>query len=153
MGWHQKDHPEKNESKIIMGQDKISGMEANNWGHMMAARVAKHLEIQLPSRVSNEAFFNGKRIVIKSAHHKTPEIGISKKTIDRVNAIIAALETEKGDYALYEITPQWFRERMKPSRSKSPSASKVMMVSCKAVINEGQFLGNMTVPKNPQKTM
>ena len=135
-----------------MGQDRISGIAANKWGHMMAAKVAQHLGIELLSHDSNEASFNGKRIIIKSAHHKTPEIGISKKTLDRVDAIIAALETEKGDYALYEITPKWFSKQMKPSRSKSPSAAKVMMVSCKAVINAGQFLGSMTISTNPQKS-
>lgn len=55
-----------------MGQDKISGMEANKWGHMMAANVARYLGIQSLSHISNEASFNGKRIVIKSAHHRTP---------------------------------------------------------------------------------
>lgn len=140
-----------NESKIIMGQDRVSGMEANKWGRMMAVRVAQHLGIELISAGSNEAFFSGKRIIIKSAHRKTSEIGISRRTLERVDTIIVAHETKKGDYALYEVTPKWFGEQMKPSRSKSPSASKIMMVSCKAIINAGRSLGSVAVYAMSQK--
>jgi len=63
---------------------------------MMAVKVAQYLGIKLISPISNEAFLNGKRIVIKSARYKTTEIGVSGKMLDRIDAILAALETKKG---------------------------------------------------------
>ena len=134
-----------------MAQGKRSGQEANRYGRTMARKVAQHLGTRLISSASNEAMYDGKRIVIKSAHYKTGEIGVSKNTLSRADAIIAALETQKGDYALYEITPQWYNHRMRLSRSSSPSAPKIMMVSCKAIIDECQFLTNMPRPANPKE--
>lgn len=102
-----------------MGQDKESGRAANKFGRAMAAKVANFLRVRLISKISNEAILADERIVIKSAHYKTPEIGLSIATLDRVHSIVAALEDEDGNYTLYRLDPQWYRSQMKPSRSKS----------------------------------
>lgn len=127
-----------------MGQDKESGRAANKFGRAMATKVANFLRARLISRISNEAVLADERIIIKSAHHKTPEIGLSIATLDRVDSIVAALEDEDGEYTLYRLDSQWYRSQMKPSRSKSPSAQKVMMVSCKAVREVGRVVGKIS---------
>lgn len=126
-----------------MGQDSISGAAGSAYGHEMAAKVASFLGTQLLSSKSNEAYLDGKRIVIKCAHYRVPQIGVSRKMLERLDLITPALETKNGDYKIYEVTPQWYKTKMVPSRSRSRSANKVMMVSCKAIIEGGQHIATM----------
>jgi len=125
-----------------MPQDRESGNRARMWGLRMAQIVANHLGATLinPGR-SNEAMWNNRRILIKSAHHGDPQIGATPATIDRVDVIIAALQDSDGDYTLYKVTPVWFRQEMSPSRS--PKASHVMMVRCVTVREAGEMLGRI----------
>jgi hypothetical protein len=58
-----------------MGQNSMPGAAGSAYGLEMASKIASCLGTQLLSNKSNEAYLVGKRIVIKSAHHKTPEIG------------------------------------------------------------------------------
>jgi len=85
----------------------------------------------------------GKRIAIKCAHRNTPQIGLSLAMLGRVQNIITALEDKDGGYTLYQLDPRWYRAAMVPSRSNSPSAQTVMMVSCKEIRTVGQATGRM----------
>lgn len=116
-----------------MVQDKDTGRAANAFGRENAERVAKYLGAEKLSKNSNEAIHNGKRIVIKSARQRTPEIGLSEATLSRINYVVASLENEEANYVLYKINPAWYRRHMVPSRSKSPSAHKIWMISCRLI--------------------
>ena len=122
-----------------MPQDRDSGDRARKFGYYMAQKVANRLGATLinPSR-SNEAILNNRRILIKSANYGVPQIGATPATLDRVEAIIAALQDKDEAYTLYEVTPSWFRLRMSPSRS--PKALHVMMVRCADVRGAGKVL-------------
>jgi HD superfamily phosphodiesterase len=126
-----------------MPQDRESGNKARRWGYENARNVAAHLGATLinPGR-SNEAMWNHRRILIKSAHYGDPEIGATPATLDRVDAIVAALQDRDNAYSLYEITPAWFRQHMRQSRSSG--ASHVMMVRCTDVRGAGRMIGRMT---------
>ena len=122
-----------------MPQDRDSGDRARKWGYNMAQEVANHLGATLTNLGrSNEAIWNNRRILIKSAHYGVPEIGATVATLGRVDAIIAALQDKDKAYTLYEVTPAWFRSKMNPSRS--PKASHVMMVRCAEVRSAGKML-------------
>ena len=125
-----------------MPQTRESGNRARSFGYRMAEQVANILGAILtnPGR-SNEAMWNNRRILIKSAHHGVPEIGATVATLGRVDAIIAALQDQDGDYTLYELVPGWFQSVMKPSRS--PRAPHVMMVSCGKVREAGKMVGRV----------
>jgi hypothetical protein len=125
-----------------MPQDRDSGDRARKWGYSMAQKVANHLGASLirPKR-SNEAMWQNRRVLIKSAHYGVPEIGATASTVDRVEAIIAALQDRDGLYTLYEVLPDWFRKEMVSSRS--PKASHVMMVRCARVREAGKVLGRI----------
>lgn len=132
-----------------MGQDRISGAAGSAYGHEMASKVASYLGTQLLSNKSNEAYLEGKRIVIKCAHYKTPQIGVSEKMLERIDVIISALEIQNGDYKIYRLTPKWYKSKMSPSKSKKRhSANKVMMVSCEVIINNGQHIATMRNSEN-----
>ena len=130
-----------------MGQNRISGAAANKYGHTMAVKVAQFLGLQLLSKNSNEVDLNGKRLVIKSARHRTSEIGISRIMLKRVQDIIVALEEKDASYTLLLIDPIWYRKKMRPSRSKSASAQKIMMVRCKDIRMTGRPFAKMTENK------
>lgn len=125
-----------------MPQDRDSGDRARKWGYYMAQKVANYLGASLinPKR-SNEATWENRRILIKSAHYGDPEIGATPATLDRVDAIIAALQDQDKGYTIYEVVPAWFRQEMKPSRS--PRASHVMMVRCARVCEAGKVRGRI----------
>ena len=130
-----------------MPQDRESGDRARKWGYYMAQKVANHLgAILINPKRSNEAVLNKRRILIKSAHYGDSQIGATPATLNRVEAIIAALQDKDEEYTLYEITTEWFQEEMKPSRSSG--AYHVMMVKCKEVRTAGKVLGRMSVSCN-----
>jgi len=122
-----------------MPQDRESGNGARMWGLRMAQIVANHLGATLmhPGR-SNEAMWNNRRILIKSAHYGDPQIGATIATLNRISAVIAALQDKDRDYSLYEVPSNWFLQHMSPSRS--PKASHVMMVRCVRVRESGNVL-------------
>jgi hypothetical protein len=122
-----------------MPQDRESGDRARKWGYCMAQEVAKNLgAILINPKRSNEALLNDHRILIKSAHYGDPQIGATPATLDRVEAIVAALQDKGKEYTLYEVTSSWFKLNMSPSRS--PRASHVMMVECAKIREEGKPL-------------
>jgi len=126
-----------------MPQNRNSGDRARKWGYAMAQKLANHLGATLMNpKQSNEAIWNNRRILIKSAHFGVPEIGATTATLDRVEAIIAALQEEDGGYTLYEVEPTWFRQNMKPSRSTR--ASHDMMGRCSKEREVGKVVGRIT---------
>ena len=125
-----------------MPQDRESGDRVRKWGYENAQNVAAHLGAMLINAgLSNEATWNNRRILIKSAHYGDPEIGATPATLNRVDAIIAALQDHDNAYTLYEIAPTWFRQNM--SQSRSSGASHVMMVKCVDVRSAGRIIGRM----------
>ncbi|BAZ97474.1 MULTISPECIES: hypothetical protein [Dehalococcoides] len=125
-----------------MPQDRETGNRARLWGYENAQNVANHLRATIISRRSNEATWNNRRILIKSAHYGVPEIGSTPATVNRVDAIIAALEEQDGTFTLFELTPVWFRQNMRQSRSSG--AQHVLMVKCSDARVAGRLLGRMT---------
>ena len=125
-----------------MPQDRESGNKARRWGYENARNVAAHLGATLinPGR-SNEATWNNRRILIKSAHYGDPQIGATIATLNRISAVIAALQDKDRDYSLYEVPSTWFLQHMSPSRS--PKASHVMMVRCVKIREPDNVLGRI----------
>ena len=131
------------EKEVIMPQTRETGEAARKYGHDMAGKVARYLGTRLLSEKSNEVELSGERLVIKCARKKTVQIGVTLTMLKRIDGIIAALEDKNEKYTLYKVSPQWYRGNMASSRSNSPSASRVMMVSCKAVRKTGRIITKM----------
>ena len=125
-----------------MPQDRESGDRARRWGYENARKVAVHLGATLidPGR-SNEAIWNNRKILITSAHHGTPNVSVTIATLDRIDAIVASLQDKDSKFTLYEITPLWFRQNMRQSRSSG--GSHIMMVKCADVRSAGRIIGRM----------
>ena len=125
-----------------MPQDRESGNRARMWGLRMAQIVANHLGATLmnPGR-SNEAVLENRKVLIKSTHYCVPEIGATAATLDRIEAVIAALQDKDELYTIYEVSPNWFQQEMVPSRN--PKTPHVMMVRCSRVREAGKVLGRI----------
>ena len=127
-----------------MPQDRESGDRGRRWGYENARLIAILLGATLikPGK-SNEAIWKNRKILIKSAHYGNPEIGATPVTLNRIDAIIAALQNQNSTYTLYEITPPLFLQNMRQSRSSG--ASHVMMVKCADVRKLGKSLRTVSV--------
>jgi hypothetical protein len=126
----------------VMPQDKETGATANRFGRENAARVAKKIGAQLiDQRISNEASFEGKRTVIKSAKMKTPYIGVLYKVLARVQSVIAAIEVERNSYTILELSAEKFGEVQRP-RTCNPATG---LVHRRAFLAEGRQLGQFTL--------
>ena len=128
-----------------MPQDRISGARANRYGRTTARKVARQIGAVSLSANSNEFKLKGKRVTIRCARVKTNQLGTSYKLLERVKSVIAALEQENGEYELYEITPEKFKANMRETRSKGRSAGKVGLVRRSLFVNEGRFLGSVSL--------
>jgi len=60
--------------------------------------------------------------------------------LDRIDAVIAALEQDNEEYKLYEISPQSFKQNMRETKSKGASAGKVGLVRKTVFMNKGKLI-------------
>jgi len=128
-----------------MTQDRDSGAEANRYGREMARVIANRLGTSCPDKNSNECVYKGKRVVIKCAHARTQDIGVSYRMLERIDEIIAAFEQDSGAYRLYCLTPAQFRKNMRPTASKGPAAGRVGLVRKSVFLETRQFLAAINI--------
>src|SRR5436309_86650 len=111
-----------------MPQNRSTGAAGNEFGRETAKKLADALGATLTKPGSNEARWAGKLVALKSAAASTNSIGVTYLMLNRVDAIIAALQREDGDFDLYSLSAAAFRSAMKPTRSKGASAGRVGIV-------------------------
>lgn len=121
-----------------MPQDRESGARGNAAGRDRAREIAKRIGAKIISPDSNEVEWQQERLVIKSIKYRGPAIGVSRRMLGHVRGIIAAIEEEKGLFRLYRVNPQAFLQFATPSRSRRPSARKVLMLSTRRVQEFGE---------------
>src|ERR1043165_2115147 len=125
-----------------MPQDKNTGAAGNEFGRENAKKLAEALGATLTKPGSNEARWNGKLIVLKSAAADTKSVGVTYLMLDRVDAIVAALEREDGTFDLYSLSSAAFRSAMRPTRSKGSSSCRVGIVRRAVFEQSGRPLGS-----------
>lgn len=122
-----------------MPQDRETGKRAMLFGHSMAKKVADYLGATLvePGR-SNKAIWNNRKINIKSAKLGNSQIGVTLNILDWADLIIVAIQENDTHFTLYEVSSDWYRGEMRPSRQLH-----VMMVSNVKVSKAGTRLGQI----------
>ena len=123
-----------------MPQDRESGKRANEYGRKTAKRIAKEIGAICISKTSNEFRLKNRKITIRCAHYRTNDVGMSYKMLERIDAVIAAFEQKNGQYKLYEISPQSFKQNMRETKSKGPAAGTVRLVRKSFFTNEGKLI-------------
>ncbi len=130
-----------------MTQNQKTGAEANKYGREMAVKIMSALGSKPIDKNTNECILNGKRVVIKCSRKCTRCVGVSYKMLERLNQVIGAFETDDNIYDLYQLKPQIFKENMRETRSKGPSAGRVGLVIQKVFEEEGKFLQTVKIRK------
>lgn len=123
-----------------MPQDRTSGADANTYGRETSRKIAIAIGAISISEKSNEFELDNRKVTIRCARNNNRQFGVPYQILDRVDAVIAAFAQESGDYKLYEIDPDKFKENMRPTRSKGSSSGRVGIVSGSVFINEGKFI-------------
>ncbi len=124
-----------------MKQDCESGARAVEYGLNTARQIASILGgTKVGYSRSNEYRIRNKVIAIKCAKLKNDSVGVSYQMLERLDAIWGAFEGEDGSYDLYEMTPDTFKNHMRPTRSTGPSAGRVGIVKRSWFLNAGTFL-------------
>lgn len=128
-----------------MKQDAVSGARASEWGHRCARALAPLLGASDPHGNSNECELNGQRVVIKCAHAKTNSVGVTYLMLGQLDAVVGAFETETGEFEIWSLPSDIYREEMTGTRSTGPSAGKVGNVKRRVFQMRGTSLGKVTV--------
>ncbi len=123
-----------------MPQNRETGRRAMLFGHEMAKKVVEHLGAELLPGPSNNAIWNSKKVNIKSAKLGNTKIGATLNNLAWADSIIAAIQEDETGFALYEVTSDWFKSEMTPSRQPY-----TMMVGCMKIGECGAKIGYMLV--------
>jgi len=124
-----------------MSQTSLSGAQASKWGLRCGKALAAQLGASNPQGNSNECELNGERVVIKCAHLNTDSVGVSYLMLERLDAVIGAFELENGEFEIWRLSPDIYRQEMTGTRSQGPSAGKVGIVKKRIFQEYGTSLG------------
>jgi hypothetical protein len=61
--------------------------------------------------------------------------------LERLDAVIGAFELENGEFEIWRLSPDIYRQEMTRTRSQGPSAGKVGIVKKRVFQEYGTFLG------------
>ncbi len=120
-----------------MTQDRKSGAAANAYGHETAPKIAAALGASMTSTMSNEASYNGQRVVIKCAGKNTTSVGVTHEMLERLDLVLAAFQHKDGSYDVYSLSPEEYRTQMRESRS-SGAEGRIGLVSKTVFANCGK---------------
>jgi len=125
-----------------MPQDRESGAEASRYGHECGERIAAALGTRLLGGASNECLLSGERVVINCAHNATPEVGVSYRMVNTLDAVLGAFEDANGSYRVLRLPAQRCADLMAadPTASHGPSAGKVGLVRRAVFEQEGTLV-------------
>jgi hypothetical protein len=140
----------KEESK--MGQDILSGRQANEVGRLVGQSVAQKLGINLEAG-SNKGICEDRVVVIKSVRLGNSQFGITNKMTEVINYVILAKEIKDGLFELYKIDFQKIKGKGRPTRSKGRSRGKVTNFSVTEAIHYGDKFDTVKIdiPNSPKE--
>lgn len=123
-----------------MPQDQASGAAANDYGRETARRIATAIGARIRGSASNEADYDGRRVVIKCARAATSSVGVTYKMLERLQEVVGAFESSSGEYELFALPVSEFRKYQRPTASAGAAAGKVGLVSRAIFVSHGRFL-------------
>jgi hypothetical protein len=124
-----------------MTQNRDSGAAGNAFGRATGKKLAAALGATLTKPGSNEARWDGKLVVLKSASARTNSVGVTYLMLDRVEEIVAAFQRDDGSFELYRLSANAFRAEMRPTGSLGPSHGRVGVVSRSVFEAKARSLG------------
>ena len=123
-----------------MPQDRDTGAEANAFGKRMAGVVAKKIGAAKVDSEGNEFTWNGKRVTIRSAHKGNTYVGALYSMLERVDAVLAALETRTSDeFQVWELDTKTFLTNSR-RQAKNPLIAQAPITIFQ---NEGELIAKV----------
>lgn len=108
-----------------MTQTQRTGAEANAFGKRMAEIVAEKIGAVKVNSDGNEFLWNEKRITIRSAHKSNAYVGVLSGMLDRVDTILAAIESKvKDEFQVWVMNKETYEIHAKP-QVKNPNIAQV----------------------------
>lgn len=96
-------------------------------------------------RGSNEATLNGKRIVIKCAGPRNRKVGVSKRMLPSLQAVVAAFQGRGGVFEVISLGADTYKKHMTDTRSNGPSAGRVGEVTKNVFMDEGDRVSTVQI--------
>jgi hypothetical protein len=125
-------------------QDRNSGAQAAEWGRATARKIAEALGARSTSTASNEATYNAKRVVIKTAHQSTTSVGVTYAMLKRLDEVIAAWEVSGNEFDVWCLPAEVFVKHTRDSRSRL-AAGKVGLVTRRVFEDLGRRIGTVRI--------
>jgi len=123
-----------------MPQDQTTGAAANEFGRQTARRLATAIGARIRGSGSNEADYQGRRIVIKCARAATSSVGVTYRMLEHLHEVVGAFENANGAYELFALPAAEFVKHQRPTASTGAAAGKVGLVSRTVFESQGRFL-------------
>ena len=128
-----------------MPQDRLSGAEAEEFGHEFGRRVAAAIGAEMLGTSSNECLLNGEQVVIKCARLHCRTVGVTDKMMERIRAVLGVFEQDGGSYAVWRLSVERY---IQLSRHRIPdggatTAGQQGMVNFSDFEREGEFVATV----------
>ena len=128
-----------------MAQDSTSGAAAARWGRVTGQRIAAKLGGTPVSRQANEFVINGRRVAVKTARARTLSVGVTYLVLARVDDVYGAWEVAPDAFEIWSLTAPAFKEHMRATASRGPSAGRVGIVNRKTFEANGVRVGHIVI--------
>jgi hypothetical protein len=112
-----------------MTQDRESGAEANRFGREYGGKIIAKLGAKKFKSGSNECELDGKRVSVHCARKRTKSVGVTLLCLKQLDAVLGAFEQEDGSFRVLRLSALLFTNHSRPTRSKGPSAGRVVLVT------------------------
>lgn len=131
----------------LKAQRRITGRNANRWGHKAARMVMEKIGAQrTPRNNSNECHLGEESVVIKLVKGKSTSVKISYRMLWRIQAVIGAFEGADGEFHLWKISTKVLEENMRKERVKFAPSRWSGVVGRRIFEEKGQNLGVIPIP-------
>lgn len=110
----------------------------------MAEQIIAILQLDRVSGSTNEVVWKDGRAVVKCCGPRTGSIGVTATMLNRLNAVLAALQQRNGDVEIIELSIADFKANMSESRSTGHDVGKVKKVSRSCIRNLGKGVCTIT---------
>lgn len=100
-----------------MPQNQTTGAAGNDYGRETAPRIATAISATMLGTRSNEATYEGQRVVIKCARAATTSVGVTYEMLKGLDLVIAAFQHKDGSYDVYSMPAREYETLMTDSRS------------------------------------
>lgn len=126
-----------------MPQDADSGRRANEFGNRMGKIIAAKIGAQPVGSDGNEYSWKERRITIRSAHRGTATVGALYEMLDRVDDVLAGIETTVPDsFQVYRIPRDLFLQNARQAPDE-----RIALVSRKVFLDKGELIAKVSDTK------